>query len=464
MIAWRRKAAAAVAFAVALTVAMVAVQRITPLYEAQASLTVDRSRQAIDFAANPEFGTLDYGLLNIQKEMLLSRPVLERAYQGGLTDNPAYEGLNDPVALLSKRVFVKTNRDSWVIQVSLRDEDRDRAKRGLDALVQGFMARQSERIVDRSRGAVEFLTTQTDESRKGLEEARLREKDFRREKGIQSIDPNQNELAQRLNGMIAQKVELERQIAGASAIVEQLHAAQKVEGPAERVRALLRINEVNANPLVAEQQQQLYAMEGERVQLAERYLEKHPRMLEIEQRLNTKRQQLEDAVGIVVASSEARARTMAIELETLSASIDDQSAKLSTYRADLISLFALGEESLLRLRLFDHLSTRLGEEQVASRLEARPVSLLNPATASNGPVNVQTPLLLLIALVVGSVAALATAMAREALDRRVRGVEQIEELTALPVLGSVPRVDAMLPLGRGGDADKPQEVAEAYRG
>ena len=461
---WRRRAGALAAGAFAAVVVLVLAARVTPLYEAETALTVERGRQAVDFAANPEFGHIEIGLLNTQREILLSSPVLERAIaSGAFAGNPLYaEG--DGVSLLRKRLKVTTDRESWVIKVMLRDEDRERARAGLTAVTDAFLTVGSERIAGRTRGAVQFLTTQVELAKTELERVRADEKAFRREHAIQSVDPDNNHIALRLNGMISQRVDLQRQLAAAQAQVDQIEQAAKVADVNERRLALLKVPAVGSSSLVVEQQQQFYALAGLKEQLAQTYLAKHPRMQEVESQLTGKAAQLDEAQSIAMASARTLAQTLAFQLSDIDERITRTEAELGTYRSDLLSLAALGEDVGSRQRIYDQLVARLHEEEVASRLDALPVSVMNAAKAGSAPANISRTLFVAGAGLAGLLAAAATALALESLDRRVRGPDQVAELTGLPVLGTVPRVAALPLLGRGGDPAQPPALAEAYRG
>ena len=461
---WRWRASAlSIAVVVALIVLGLA-SRITPLYEAESALTVERGRQTIDFAANPDFGSIEIGLLNTQRELLLSSPVLERALATGVfADNPTYaEG--DAVALLRTRMKVSTDRESWVIKIVLRDEEPERARAGLTAVTDAFLAVESQRIAGRTRGAVEFLGQQVEMAKTELERVRGSEKAFRVEHGIQSIAPDGNHIALRLNGMIAQRIDLQRQLAAAQAQVDQIEQAGRLADPDQRRLALLKVPAVGSSSLVVEQQQQFYALTGLREQLAQTYLAKHPRMLEVESQLTGKAAQLDEAQAIAMASARTLAQTLAFQLKDTDERIARAEGDLATYRSDLLSLGALGEDVASRQRIYDQLVARLHEEEVASRLDAYPVTVMNPAKADTIPSNVSRRLIVAMAGLAGLIAASASALALESLDRRVRGAEQVAAITGLPVLGTVPRVAALPLLGRGGDPSQPPVLAEAYRG
>jgi len=461
---WRRRASALTAGAIAALIVLGLTSRITPLYEAESALTVERGRQAIDFAANPEFGSIEIGLLNTQRELLLSSPVLERALaSGAFASNPIYAA-GDSASLLRKRLKVATDRESWVIKVVLRDEDPARARAGLTAVTDAFLAVESQRIAGRTRGAVDFLGQQVELAKTELERVRASEKGFRKDHGIQSVAPDNNHISLRLNGMIAQRIDLQRQLAASQAQVDQIEQASGLADPNQRRLALLKVPAVGSSSLVVEQQQQFYALAGLKEQLAQTYLAKHPRMQEVESQMTGKAAQLDEAQSIAMASAGTLAQTLAFQLKDTDERISRAEGELAIYRSDLLTLGTVGEDVASRQRIYDQLVARLHQEEVASRLDAYPVTVMNPAKAGAFPANVNRTLFVAIAGLAGLITAAATALALESLDRRVRGAEQVAELTGMPILGTVPRISALPLLGRGGDPAQPPVLAEAYRG
>jgi len=128
-IAWRRRwLTAGVGLAVCIAL-FTGLMRQTPLYEAKAKLAVDRGRKAVEFQADPESGRIEFSLLNTQRDMLQSEVVLKAALTAAGADaRPPYSTAREPTEALRRRMKVATSRDSWVIQVSVRDESPEGAR------------------------------------------------------------------------------------------------------------------------------------------------------------------------------------------------------------------------------------------------------------------------------------------------------------------------------------------------
>jgi capsular exopolysaccharide synthesis family protein len=462
-IIWRRRAWAVTSCVVVAASVVLWSFRLTPLYEAKASLAVDRGRQAVDFQRDPDSAHVEYSLLNTQRDLLLSTPVLEAALRAcDLDRGPAYANSPDPVSVLRLRLKVSTSRDSWVIETSLRDEDRGRATAGLDAVVNAFLAKQTERNTDRSKGALAFLSQNVAEERVRVDEARKRAQDFRTAHNILGSDPDKNQYSDRLAALNLMRVDLDKQLAARRAVMDQLDVAGRASGD-ERTQRLLQIEAVASHPVVIEQQKQLIELLDKQISLGQKYGDRHPRMIEIGDQITAKRAQIAAAIDMARATIEADHQQLDAQSKGLAERIASAEVELNAYRKDLISLEALEQEVRTSEKLFEQLLTRLGEEEVSSRLDTNRVQVVDPPKAAIEPVNIRKALFVAAALFLGVAAGALAALVVENLDRRVRGPLGVQALTGLPLLGQLPHVANLKPLGRGGNPDEPNSLAEAYR-
>lgn len=461
---WRRRWLCVAVFVVVAATVILATFRITPLYEATATLAVERGRKAVDFQYDPSSNSVEFGFLNTHRDMLTAGPVLEQTLSTtDLLQTPAYTRSTDVTKLLKERIKVTTRRDSWIITVALRDEDPERARNALEMLLKAYTANQTTQKSERASGALTFLSTSVDTARGRLEEARRKETDFRREHSIVSGAAENSLVSQRIDLLNKERAMLDQQIAEAHALQRQFADADRLNEPAERLKALLRIELVGRHPVVVEQQQQLFAAEDEAQALSQKYGQLHPRMIEAQELITARRQRLSETVAQARASVETQHQKLKLQYDELMVRTSEAQKELNEYRANLASFQALESETKSREEMFNRLLTRMGEEEVASRLDAKQVVQIDPPKTDQHPVNIRKTLFAAGALAAGLVAAVLAALAAEALDRRVRGAAATQELTGLPLLGQLPFVPGLLPLGKGGDPEHPAILAEAYR-
>ena len=249
---WRRRRSAAIAMTITAALTLLVTFSITPMYEATATLVMERSRKPMQFEANSDVG-LEYSTLNTLRDLILSKDIIENAIKlSNLTANPAYQ-VPSPSDLLLKRLIVTTDRYSWVVTLSLSDEDPNQAERTLRIVLDLFFEAQLERQRKRGQDALSFLSTQVAETERKLDRARIDQERFQTENKILTLDPDHNFIAQALGELTIKGQVLNHQFAGSEALVRQLDAADLLDSK-HRIDALIRIEVIANNLMVIEQQ------------------------------------------------------------------------------------------------------------------------------------------------------------------------------------------------------------------
>jgi capsular exopolysaccharide synthesis family protein len=439
---WRVVAAIALVTAVVVFVAGV---RKPPGYYASARLTVDIGEQAVDFQRNPTYGYVEWGYLNTERDRLLSGTVLSAALEDGdLIDHEAFVDDPDPISSLRGMLGVDLSKDSWTITVSVTSYSSAFSLRVVRAVVDAYLESQSRAASARARDAVAFLAEQIAERRRQLEIARTAELTFRQEHDILSADPDYNRHAQRLRKLGDQWANLERSLASAQAVMDQVLSARAVLGADDedqlsaRTQALLRIEPINAHPVVHEQQKLLFALRDRQVHLAQKYGPRHPRMIEVSEGIAAKVGHLDDAVALAAAAVENGFRQIQLEAEELRGQLDEVQEDLAGYREALNGLRVREQAVKTQEEVLEDLLKRQAEQEVASRLEGGLVQVIDQPSASLDPVRRSAKLIAAIAVVLGLGLGCAVAFVLDLLDRRVRDPDQVARLLGAPVLGAVP--------------------------
>lgn len=89
--------------------------------------------------------------------------------------------------------------------------------------------------------------------------------------------------------------------------------------------------------------------------------------------------------------------------------------------------------------------------------------LAQPATEPDSPSSPKTARNVALGILLGILLGIGLALGREQLDRRLRDIEEVEELFRLPVLGTIPRSRAILDHGAGTELAPTGAEGEAFR-
>lgn len=111
----------------------------------------------------------------------------------------------------------------------------------------------------------------------------------------------------------------------------------------------------------------------------------------------------------------------------------------------------------------ENLEQRRRQLEVLGALQTGNAELVQPAAAPTSPSSPQTERNVALGLLLGILLGLGLTLLREQLDRRVRDVEDVEELYAVPVLGTIPQSRVIPALSPGEELPPTGMEGEAFR-
>ena len=420
---------------------------VTPLFEAEAKLVVDQSRRAVDFSPATSDREDRYSLMNTQRDLLTSYPVLDATVTAlALGSRPVYA--KDPVGILGGRLKAVSNKDSWMIDLSLRDEDPHQAERLLAAVIEQYQAHERHRHQLVTEGSVELLSVQAQSAKSELLRSRDEEQKLRLDLGIISSDPERNPLTEKLGQLELRLVAAERDVAQSETLHATMVAADGQPVGEPRIVALIQIPEMRREQVVQTQFQQYTELIDQRGLLLKDYLETNPEVVQLEGRIATSRERLESLLGVVRAGFEHQRQASKTLVTELKSAIAATKLEISELGRNLARLRLQTEEVATRERIYQTLINRQHEEEAGSLLVGQVVTLVEEPHAGGGPVNIRRGMAVISSVLLGLLAAAGAALLAETFDRRVRDAESITELTDLPTLGLIPHCEGLPLMGR----------------
>lgn len=463
MVQRRRTVAACTALAAALLVFLLPTLVSPPLYRAEATLSMDRNLKPVSFQNDPAAGQLPDQLVNTQRELLTSKDVLGAALaMGGLPANPVYAATSDPVGLLQRRLRTTVIRNSWVIAVSLDDEDPVRAESGLQSVLDAFLAHQATQGRRRHAQDLDFLKAQLVEPTRKLQLARDAERVFREQNAIASVDPDRNHITSRIQTLAERQAILDERVAASGALFKQVQAADAIEDRQQRLSAYLRIDTISTVTVVGALQKSLFELLGQEAELSAKYLEKHPRLIEVRSHIAAKRAQLEETIAAARAAIEADYTNVREQRAALIQAQSDLQRELDTYRERLVALQRLVLESQAQQRVHDELLARQAQLMALAGYDERRMVVDGRPSSSPLPRGMGLLPQLALAFLAAAAGGVVGAALADSLDRTVRDRRQLRQFTGLRELGAIPLPSSLPPVHRTGPGEPP-EVAEAMR-
>lgn len=339
-------------------------------------------------------------------------------------------------ASLQKNLEIVPSAESNVIIVNYRAGSPQQAAAIANAFVQAYLQTGIELRVDPARQFSGFFETRTKEARDKLEAAQSKLSAFQRQRGLIASD-------ERLDIETARLQELSSQLVALQAVsAESAGRLAQARGAADRTQ------EVLSNPLINSLKGQQAASEARLQELAARYGDQHPQVIEIKANIAETRRRIDAEVarvsaGVGVTAAVNRQREAEIR------------GSLEAQRARVLQMKQVRDEGAVLLRdvesaqrTYDTLLARLTQAGIESQANLTGTYQLSTATP---PADAAFPNMLLnvaMAVFLGGLLALGTPMLLEVMDRRVRVPLDVVDALGLPMIGVMPRPDARRLLGR----------------
>jgi capsular exopolysaccharide synthesis family protein len=259
----------------------------------------------------------------------------------------------------------------------------------------------------------------------------------------QEIQRKESQLSELRADMISRKVRLEK-VADLS--IEQLESTLPALNLEDPTTASTKQQYLQALQNVAQMQKQGYG-------------KKHPEMQGALKVVAERRDQLNKLVAGVRRALEIDLKVSQAKVEALEKEVQDLREKLRADRTDRLAPYNEARRDLeTQSQLLDVLTSRYRQQAVESKIEVRPVQIVNRAEPSVRPVKPSMRMNLVLSLVVGLVLGLSLAFFIEYLDTSVKTMDDVERHLGLSVLSVIPKGAKFL------TQDEPSSrFAEGYR-
>jgi len=341
------------------------------------------------------------------------------------------------IKLFRKQLDVKPSRESSVIAIAYEAPDPRFAAGLANAFMQAYIQTLLELRTDPAREYSGFFDARSKEARDALEKAQIRLSEFQRANGIIASDERLDVENARLNELSSQVVALQAISAESTSRQAQAQGAQSD-----------RLQEVINNPLIAQLKGDINRGEAHLQELSTRYGINHPQVIEAKANLEELRRRLD---------AETRKVTGSVGVtNTINRGREGQvRAQLESQRAKVLQMKTVRDEGTVLLREVENAQRAyevvMGRLQQSSLESQTTQSNVNVLTQAEPPLEPSFPKMLLntlLAIFVGCLLAVGTALLRELMDPRVRNGDDVATALDLPVLGLMPRPGSVGRMGR----------------
>jgi capsular exopolysaccharide synthesis family protein len=417
----------------------------TPLYSTTATMQFERpervvlNEQVVDASVRSEID------LNTYKQILESGKlrgmvvesltpeevkILQRPYLKDLAPGAAPPGKGGLVSSPS----VQTIRNSFLISVSITHRDPEGAALLANRYTQQFMRYLIENVGGRNEFAVDYLRGRAEELRRESEAAETRLQEYKRRNNLVSLSASVDIVADRLrsiNGALTQ------------ARIERLNydvLLKQIERIGGEGGNLLEVSYIASYGAIPGLKAQLAELTKQQSILSERYLERHPKMIDLANALDVLNQQIQRNIEQAIADlrtqlSKAADSEASFEREYKSA--ENEQLRLGELSVEFKSLENQAE---VAKKNYIQILDRLNQTTTSKNLENIPVKPLDPAGVPGRPFTPDLNKIIRTCTTLGLFVFALVAIGLSFLDDRVKSAWDIEGFIGASLLGIIPEL------------------------
>ncbi len=325
---------------------------------------------------------------------------------------------------------IKPVNGTRLVKVSLTSPDPELSQRVANAHVTTFIRVVLENRFGLTHEAREFLSKKLNDLRADVEQADQVLTKFRRDRGIISLEGNENigsermvELNRRLTDTRAKRIEL-----------EALYQMTKSKDPQA-------LGLVVDDALIRQLKTTLATLEAEHARLAATYTTAHPRLRELTTQIAEVRRRLDKEITVVIQRIETDYATVRHREAALQSETSEQQRRVIDLKALEADYQFLKNEATSSRALYETVLKRLHETRIWNESAVSNIEVSEPAEVPLVPSFPQQKRDLILTTMAGLMLSVGLAVFREYADATVKTPDDVWNVSSLPMLGLVPHQD-----------------------
>lgn len=424
--------------------------RQTPVYASTATLQFQRPERVVTSEAVTDTAVRGDADINTYLQILGSAKlraritesftpaeveVLQKPYLGSLQP-----GVIPPSAgMLINDMSIEAVRNSFLVTVTARAQSAESAALIANRYVEEFIDFLIERGSGGNDAAIESLTRRAAEMKAEYEKSERDLQAYKERENLVSLEDTQNIVIDRLKSLNGAQTNARIQRLDLEAFRNQVENYRK-EG-----RNLLEISFISQYGSIPNLRSQIDELVRREAVLTERYLERHPKMIEVVNALASLRGQLDEAIKLAVSDLDSRllkARENEANLATELASAEQEAFRLGKLSVEFKSL---ENQTAVNRQNYMSILDRLNQINTTKNIENIPVRPLDRAPVPGAPFTPNISRILRNCIVLGVVLFFGIPLALNFIDDRVKSSWDIEAFIGANLLGIIPDLGSVKP-------------------
>ncbi len=421
--------------------------RATPLYRSTATLQIDKPEKIVTTQNVVETGIDTDAELNTYLQVMSSgkirsrvlesltpqeRQILQRPY---LKDLPV--GSAPPAGVDLGSLSVQSIRGTFLVSISVSHQDPEAAALVANRYVQQFIQSLLDKVGGSNDYAVEYLQKRANQLLDAANAADQKLQDYMRAQNLVSLDNSTNIVQSNLT---AANAALQSARLGRLAIEEQYNLVKKYQADG---RNLLEITAIANYGSIPDLSKQLESLQRDQSLLAERYLERHPKMINVANAIAVAKDQLDTAIKLAIADLKTNLEKIRANEQTLEQEYAAQEKEQLRLRDLSIEYKSLENQAAVARNNYAQILDRLSQTTTSKYLEKIPVRPLDPATPSGAPYTPDFSRITRTSISLGLLVFFGVAIGLSFVDDRIKSAWDIESFIGANLLGIIPDLSSL---------------------
>jgi capsular exopolysaccharide synthesis family protein len=339
----------------------------------------------------------------------------------------------DVVDAVKKNLTVRPVGLSLVINIAFKSEDPQQAARVANAIVEQYLLEQLEAKFSATQRATEWLSTRIDDLRANVEIAEAAVETYKASQnivldsdGVSIANRQMAELNSSLVDARAQRAEAEARYSQVASLVQSGGAASAAD--------------VLSSPLIQSLREQEAQVRRREAELATRYGERHPTMINIRAEAADLAARIETEVSKIVQNLQNEVQVAAARQNSLQSSVDALEREVMGQSQASIRLNQLEREARAARLIYESFLARFKETTEQESIQQADVRIISEARPPNKPSAPKVIPILGMASVAGVGLGIMLVVLFENLRITYRSSREMEAATGVHVIGQIPHM------------------------
>ena len=423
----------------------------SPVYESEALLRIKQQQglgQSLLDAATGGNVAMMQQQMSTYAEILKSRgvviPVIEATEQEKDGKYPNYE------RYVEGNITTAPFKNTEILQIKVKGKSPGQAQKANQLLLAAFLHRMSELSRVEQTATKNFLQERTDAAKKDLDKAETALQDYKIENKILTPSDSSKLFLDRI-ALAEKEAAMNRIEMGAAQA--RLNAANEILGGTGSYNA--------DNRTVQAYNAELAKLEAERISYLDKYTEKHPRMIELNDQIAELKAKIAEETRKVAAlqapsdnavhqqlvmgkfQSEGELIAARQKAALLQEIIDQNNRDLELLPAVEKGYVKAARDAQVAGELYIMLAKRLEESKVAEVMTPTNVQIVDEPTFPERPISPRKARTLLLAALLGLLLSSGYVVFMELTNRTIRSEDDVKNYLGLPVMGAIPDEESM---------------------